>query len=54
MPKVPGSTHLIRFIPLTFEERVDLLCAPFRAEMARRPLQVEAMVVLPDHLHCLW
>lgn len=26
----------------------------FRTVMARHPFQVDAMVVLPEHLHCLW
>jgi putative transposase len=26
----------------------------FQAARQRRPFKVEAMVILPDHLHCIW
>lgn len=32
---------------------VDLRAA-FRAEMARRPFRIDAIVILPDHLHAVW
>ena len=35
-------------------ERVDDLRASFRAAQAARPFDVLAIVVLPDHLHCVW
>jgi putative transposase len=33
---------------------VDLLRSAFRTTMQNRPFDLEAIVVLPDHLHCIW
>ena len=33
---------------------VECLRAAFRSVRARHPFRIEAMVVLPDHLHTLW
>jgi putative transposase len=35
-------------------DRIDTLREAFRRTRAERPFVVEAIVVLPDHLHCLW
>lgn len=35
-------------------EAVDVLRMAFRVVRSRRPFDVDAMVVLPDHLHCIW
>jgi REP element-mobilizing transposase RayT len=35
-------------------EAAGVLREAFRAERNKRPFRVEAMVVLPDHLHCIW
>ena len=35
-------------------ERVALLRAAFRKVRARKPFTIDAIVVLPDHLHCIW
>lgn len=35
-------------------ERIAELRAAFRATCIERPFEIPAMVVLPDHLHCLW
>lgn len=35
-------------------ERIDALGAAFRTVQARHPFRLEAVVVLPDHLHCVW
>ena len=35
-------------------DRIDDLRAAFRATHAVRPFTIEAIVILPDHLHCLW
>ena len=37
-----------------FVERIDLLRSAFRGVWLRRPFRVEAIVILPDHLHCIW
>lgn len=35
-------------------ERIDLLRAGFRYCMKRYPWHIDAIVILPDHLHALW
>ena len=35
-------------------ERIDALGAAFRAVQARHPFRLDAVMVLPDHLHCVW
>jgi putative transposase len=37
-----------------FLSHVDLLRDAFRATMQRYPFEIDAIVVLPDHLHTLW
>ena len=56
---VPGGTF---FFTVTLLERrrklltehIDDLRAGFKAARQRRPFTVEAIVILPDHLHCIW
>ena len=57
--RVPGGTYF--FTVNLFDRRSDLLIAEIAllrrivgAERARRPFHVDAWVVLPDHLHCIW
>jgi len=38
----------------TLIEHIDALRDAFRRTLADHPVQVDAIVVLPDHLHCLW
>ncbi len=33
---------------------VEIVRVAFRDVMRRRPFRLEAVVILPDHLHCLW
>jgi len=35
-------------------KHIDHLRAAFREVMAAHPFRVDAIVVLPDHLHCVW
>ena len=35
-------------------EEINLLRNVFQGVMKRRPFQVDAIVILPDHLHCIW
>ena len=35
-------------------EQIDLLKQAFRHVKQRHPFQMDAIVVLPDHLHCVW
>ena len=36
------------------ETNVDILRDAFRKIKTEQPFEIEAIVVLPDHLHCLW
>ena len=38
----------------TDESRIEILREAFRKVMRHRPFQVDAVVVLPEHLHCIW
>jgi putative transposase len=35
-------------------ENIDHLREVFKAARRRRPFTIEAIVILPDHLHCIW
>jgi len=56
---VPGGTF---FFTVTLLERrrrlltenIDNLRELFKAARRRRPFTIEAIVILPDHLHCIW
>ncbi|MEB3178656.1 MAG: transposase [Nostocaceae cyanobacterium] len=58
--KTPGATYF--FTVVTYQrqslfhqsEMVDLLRSAFRTVKARLPFAIDAIVVLPDHLHCIW
>ncbi|MEO5624532.1 MAG: transposase, partial [Dokdonella sp.] len=56
---VPGGTYFFTVNLLErrrrlLVDRIDDLRAAFREARAARPFEIIAMVVLPDHLHCLW
>ena len=56
---VPGGTYFFTVNLLErrrrlLVERIGELRAAFRAAHAARPFEILAIVVLPDHLHCLW
>jgi putative transposase len=56
---VPGGTFFFTVAILErrrqlLTEHVDLLRNAFSAARARRPFRIDAIVVLPDHLHCIW
>ncbi|WFC43512.1 transposase [Pseudoxanthomonas sp. SE1] len=56
---VPGGTYfftvnLLKRRRCLLVEHVDLLRDAFRVAGAARPFHVLAIVVLPDHLHCVW
>jgi putative transposase len=36
------------------EENIDILRNAFRSIMSQRPFVIEAIVILPDHLHTIW
>ncbi len=35
-------------------ENIDLLRQAFRVVMQQYPFQIDGIVVMPDHLHCIW
>jgi len=58
--RIPGATY---FFTVNLAERgtndllvkhIDLLREAFRVTKQAHPFVMEAAVVLPDHLHCLW
>jgi len=56
---VPGGTYfftvnLLERRRTLLVDRVATLRDAFRAARAARPFEMIAVVVLPDHLHCLW
>ena len=57
---VPGGTYFFTVVaaqrrPIFSDDRtVELLRQAFLHVKKKRPFIVDAMVVLPDHLHCLW
>ena len=56
---VPGGTYfftvsLLERRQTLLVDRIDALRTAFCTARAGRPLAIDAIVVLPDHLHCLW
>jgi putative transposase len=56
---VPGGTFFFTVATLERQrglpvKHIDLLRDSFRQAHQIRPFKVEAIVVLPDHLHCIW
>lgn len=57
---IPGGTYFFTLVtygrqPIFADEnRVQQLRQSFREVKAKRPFDLLAAVVLPDHLHCLW
>jgi len=57
---IPGGIYFFTVvtpnrIPIfTGEERVELLRQAFRKVVMNRPFQIDAIVILPEHLHCIW
>ena len=57
--RVPGGTYFFTVNLLErntnlLTEYIDALRNAVRATRAERPFRIDAWVVLPDHLHCLW
>ena len=58
--KIDGGTY---FFTLVTENRQEFLCEPervsllrnaFQYVMERHPFKIDAFILLPDHLHCMW
>lgn len=43
-----------RYPILAQEPAIDLLHRCFHTVIIERPFQMDALVILPDHLHCIW
>jgi putative transposase len=57
--RLPGGTYFFTVALLdrsstALVDGIDDLRAAFRATLRRRPFSIDALVVLPDHLHALW
>ncbi|MES2534807.1 MAG: transposase [Pseudomonadota bacterium] len=57
--RVPGGTYFFTVNLLDRRSRllvdhIDALRAAVRQVRARRPFHIDAWVVLPDHMHCVW
>ncbi|MFN4117418.1 REP-associated tyrosine transposase [Acidovorax sp.] len=56
----PGATLFFTVVThdrrplLQSEDAVETLRAAFRRVRSARPFVIDAMVVLPDHVHCIW
>jgi putative transposase len=56
---VPGGTYFFTVNLLERERRllvehIDALRNAFRIVKQQRPFRIDAIVILPDHLHCIW
>ena len=58
--KVPGATY---FFTIVTYDRQEILCIPHNVEVLRKafktvmqhhPFTIEAFVLLPNHIHCIW
>jgi putative transposase len=58
--KAPGATYFFTLVTynrrriLCEPENVDLLRNAFRYVMRQHPFKIDAIVILPDHLHSIW
>jgi putative transposase len=58
--KIAGGTYFFTLVTYNRNqifnnpENVELLRQSFRYVMEKHPLTIEAAVILPDHLHCIW
>jgi len=58
--RTKGGTYFFTVVthgrrPFLGEERhVDLLRTCIKAVMERHPFTIDAMVVMPDHIHAIW
>ncbi len=58
--RVTGGSYFFTLVTygrqplLTSDKNIERLREAFTLEMARHPFEIEAIVILPDHLHVLW
>ena len=57
---VKGGTYLFTVVThgrkpfLCDEDKLDRLKDAFKYVMKKQPYRIDALVILPDHLHCVW
>jgi len=57
---IPGASYFFTLVTelrrpiLSSASAVDVLRTAFHTVRKTRPFEVDAIVVLPDHLHCIW
>jgi len=56
---IPGGTFFFTVVILERKRRlliehIDALRGAFASVQAQRPFTIDAAVILPDHLHCIW
>jgi putative transposase len=56
---IPGASYFFTVALLErhrhlLTENISALRAAFRSVRQTRPFRIDAIVVLPDHLHCIW
>jgi len=57
---IPGGTYSFTLVTyqrqpiFTDPQHIDLLRQAFREVKSKRPFDLLAIVILPDHLHCIW
>ena len=57
--RIPGATYfftvnLANRSQRLLTDRIDLLRSAFAATKRLTPFTIDAIVILPDHLHCMW
>lgn len=58
--QTPGGTYFFTLVTFSLRnllyipENVDLLRAALRAVKSTHPFKIDAFVLLPNHLHCIW
>jgi putative transposase len=58
--KITGGTYFFTLVThhrrsfLCEDVSIDLLRESFRYVMQRHPFEIDAAVILPEHLHCIW
>jgi putative transposase len=57
---VPGGSYFFTVVThqrhklFTCDVSIDLLRHAFRKVMKKYPFSIDAIVILPDHIHCIW
>jgi len=57
--KQPGACYFFTLVtyqrqPLLTQPHIDRLRLAFKREMQKRPFTIDAIVILPGHLHAIW